>query len=53
MKLINKDILTVTEGIIAHQANCRGAMGKGLAKQIADKKNKRGIRHDRLTYTFR
>lgn len=29
-----KDILTVTEGIIAHQVNLQGVMGAGLAKQI-------------------
>lgn len=34
IKTINKDILTVTEGVIGHQVNCRGKMGSGLAKQI-------------------
>lgn len=37
MKIVNKDILTVDHGVIVHQVNCRGVMGAGLAKAIADK----------------
>lgn len=37
MKIINKNILDVNIGIIGHQANCRGSMGSGLAKQIKNK----------------
>lgn len=33
-QIINQDILTVEKGIIAHQVNCQGVMGAGLAKQI-------------------
>ena len=35
--LIEKDITTVTEGIICHQVNCQGVMGAGLAKRIREK----------------
>ena len=34
MKIINGDILESNCNIICHQVNCRGVMGKGLAKQI-------------------
>lgn len=34
MKIIDKDILTISEGIIGHQVNCKGIMGCGLALQI-------------------
>lgn len=34
---IPRDILTITEGIIVQQVNCKGVMGAGLAKKIADK----------------
>lgn len=34
MTIIPKDILTVERGVIAHQVNCRGRMGAGLAKAI-------------------
>ena len=37
MKIINKDITTVTDGIICHQVNAHGVMGAGLAKQIKAK----------------
>lgn len=37
VQVINKDILTVTDGLIAHQCNCKGVMGAGLAKGIKDK----------------
>lgn len=36
-QIINKDILTITEGLIAHQCNCKGVMGAGLAKGIRDR----------------
>lgn len=31
------NLLDVTEGIIVHQCNCRGVMGRGLAKSVRDK----------------
>lgn len=34
IKNMNQDILTVKQGIIVQQVNCRGVMGAGLAKQI-------------------
>lgn len=34
MQIIYQDILKVTRGIIAHQCNCQGVMGAGLAKAI-------------------
>ena len=37
MKVINKDILSVTEGMIVHQVNCMGVMGAGLALDIKRK----------------
>ncbi len=37
MQIINKDILTVKSGIICSQVNCKGVMGKGIAKSIRDK----------------
>jgi O-acetyl-ADP-ribose deacetylase (regulator of RNase III) len=37
MKIIEKDILTVEYAIIAHQVNCQGVMGAGLALKIARK----------------
>lgn len=37
MNVIEKDILTVEEGIICHAANCVRVMGAGLARQIAKK----------------
>lgn len=37
MKIIQKDILTVEEGIVVQSVNCQGVMGSGLAKQIRDK----------------
>ena len=33
---VKKDLLT-SEGIIAHQVNCKGVMGAGVAKQIKEK----------------
>jgi len=37
MITIEKDITTVTEGIICHQVNCQGVMGAGLARRIREK----------------
>lgn len=37
MHAINKDITTVSEGIIAHQTNCYGTMGAGVALAIREK----------------
>lgn len=34
MKIIKQDLLKIQQGIIAHQCNCQGKMGAGLAKQI-------------------
>ena len=34
MKIIEKDITTVTSGTIVHQVNCKGVMGSGVAKTI-------------------
>lgn len=34
MNIITGNILDITEGIIAHQVNCKGVAGAGLAKQI-------------------
>lgn len=32
-----RDILTVTKGVIVHQVNCQGVMGSGIAKAIREK----------------
>jgi hypothetical protein len=37
MREMLKDLLTVTNGIIVQQVNCRGVMGAGLAKHVARK----------------
>lgn len=37
MNIIDRDILTVETGVIAHQANTQGLMGAGLAKAIKAK----------------
>lgn len=37
MKIINGNILDMTDGIIVHQVNCKGVMGAGLALQIKNK----------------
>jgi O-acetyl-ADP-ribose deacetylase (regulator of RNase III) len=37
MKIVKQNILSVKEGIIAHQVNCLGVMGAGLAKAIKNK----------------
>lgn len=35
--IIEKDITTITEGIICHQCNCFGSMNSGVAKSISKK----------------
>lgn len=37
IKIIEGNILNAKEDIIAHQVNCQGVMGAGLAKQIKSK----------------
>jgi len=37
IKTVKKDITTVTHGNIAHQVNCQGVMGAGVAAAIARK----------------
>lgn len=37
IKYINKDITTVTRGIVAHGVNCQGVMGSGVAAAIRNK----------------
>jgi len=37
IKIVEGDILEAKEDIIAHQTNCMGVMGSGLAKQIKKK----------------
>lgn len=37
VKLINGDLLEAKETYIAHQVNCYGAMGRGVALQIKNR----------------
>lgn len=37
MNQVEGNLFDFTDGIIAHQVNCQGVMGAGLAKQIADR----------------
>lgn len=37
MQYIEKDITTVTTGVVAHGVNCQGAMNSGVAKAIRKK----------------
>ena len=37
IKIVNGNIVSAKEQIIAHQVNCRGVMGAGLALQIRNK----------------
>lgn len=37
LKVIEGNLLDIEEGIIAHQCNCQGVMGSGIAKAIRDK----------------
>lgn len=36
-RIVNGDVLKATESVIAHQTNCKGIMGAGVAKQIKSK----------------
>lgn len=36
MKIVEMDLFDVTEGIIAHQVNCQGVMGSGVAKIVRE-----------------
>jgi O-acetyl-ADP-ribose deacetylase (regulator of RNase III) len=35
VKVVDGDLLDITDGLIAHQVNCRGVMGAGVARVIA------------------
>ncbi|WP_411668007.1 hypothetical protein [Bacillus subtilis] len=37
IKIIQGDLLEAKENIIAHQVNCKGVMGSGIALQIKKK----------------
>ena len=37
MKIIEGDLLTIENGIVAHQCNCKGVMGAGIALRIKRK----------------
>lgn len=37
MEVITGDLFNVTEGIIAHQVNCQGVMGSGVAKIVRER----------------
>ena len=37
IRIVNGNLLDANENIIAHQANCRGSMGAGVATQIREK----------------
>lgn len=37
IEYLKKDITTITEGVIAHGVNCRGAMGSGVAGALRRK----------------
>ena len=37
LTVVKGDLLSVTEGVIAHGVNCRGAFGSGVAGAIARK----------------
>lgn len=37
INIIEKDLLSIDVGIIAHQVNCQGVMGKGIALSIRRK----------------
>ena len=36
IKIINGDLFTAPEGLICHQVNCKGNMGRGVAKQFRE-----------------
>lgn len=52
MKVIDKDITTVTEGIIVHQVNTAGVMGAGVAKALANEYPKLLDRYENFTNGF-
>ena len=37
MKVVKKNLLDITEGIIGHSVNCSGVMGKGIALSLRNK----------------
>ncbi len=37
MNVVKGNLLEVTHGVLAHQVNCVGVMGAGVARQVADK----------------
>lgn len=37
MKVIEGDLLEITNGVICHQVNCKRVMGSGLAKSIKER----------------
>lgn len=37
IRLVHGDLLNATEDILAHQVNCKGVMGAGVARQIKEK----------------
>ena len=37
IRIVKGDLLDAKEDVIAHQVNCRGVMGAGVAKQIREK----------------
>lgn len=36
IKIVNSDVLKMSVDVVAHQVNCKGVMGAGLAKQIRE-----------------
>ena len=36
IKIVNCDLMLATEDVIAHQVNCRGKMGSGVARQVRE-----------------
>lgn len=37
IKIVNKNIVKAEESVIAHQVNCKGVMGSGVARAIRNK----------------
>lgn len=37
IKIVNKNIVKAEESVIAHQVNCKGVMGSGVARAICNK----------------
>ena len=50
MKILNKDITTVTQGYILHGVNCMNVMGSGVAKVLYTKWPKVKLEFHRLSY---